>query len=389
MFLLERLIGVGTYALILVLACVSLVGKSNKIIRRILFIYTVVLSIMAFFYVPYETADLHRINEYIEAYKKYSASQMWNLVAKSKFRLADLLYWAIGKTSIPRLLPAIVTFVCYTCIFYIVRKTAEKNQISGKNVAIALFFYMSLGTYIFAISGIRSMLGISLLCFCFFRESVEKKFNILHIPLYIIAALIHPFVAVLAAGRFFAAVFDTQTTSGRKLLYLVLLGTGTAFTFRNYSDFIDSIVEKANSYLTGDLYSYVWDYIIAIITCLVIFSIILGAKKIEKQSSLKFNVFRTYLSAGLLTAVCLCYEFSIFHRTAVYVLPIIGMPLLLTILQRKDDLRREVVNRSNRLIPNGALTYHSMIVILSVVLLLLSCSRGSLCSFKFFVLSNT
>jgi len=74
MFLFERLIGVGIYSLVLVIVCFSLVGKGIKTIKRRLFFYSIILSIMAYNFVPYETADLYRIYEYVDAFQKYSFS---------------------------------------------------------------------------------------------------------------------------------------------------------------------------------------------------------------------------------------------------------------------------------------------------------------------------
>ena len=183
MFLIERLVGVATYSIALVLICLSLVNATDKQIKRRLSLYVIILSVMAFLYVPYETADLYRIYQFVDAFQKYTFIELWEKqVMNSELRYASILYWAIGKIGVPQLLPALTTFVCYSCIFYIIYKTSEKNQISGRNVAITLFFYMALGSYIFVISGIRCMLGISLLAFCFYRENVENKFNILHIP---------------------------------------------------------------------------------------------------------------------------------------------------------------------------------------------------------------
>lgn len=388
MFLIERLVGVGTYSLTLILICLSLVNATGKQIKRRLNLYIIILSIMAFLYVPYETADLYRIYRFVNDFPTYSFSQLWEeKVLNSEVRYASILYWAIGKTGIPQLLPALTTFVCYSCIFYIIYKTSEKNQISGKNVAITLLFYMSLGSYVFVISGIRCMLGISLLSFCFYRENVENKFNILHIPLYIIATLIHAFAAVLIMARFVIPIFDTKTTAVRKLMYFIFLAVGAFIVANNFSDYIGEIIEKADSFLSGNIYSYIWDYIIGFIVVFVLVSIILRCKKIEEYSFLKLNVFRWYITAVLFVALCLCFEFSIFHRTVVYLLPIISLPMLMTILQTSANQQIEdntpTLGKSIYVKP---ITFNSMIVVLSLLLLLLSCSRGSLSALKFFEL---
>ena len=388
MLLLERLFGVGLYSLLLVFVCIALVGRSSKNIKRILFVYSILLSVMAYFYVPYETADLYRIYGYIESFQKYSFDAFIDLqMANSQLGLSNILYWLISRTGIPQLLPAIVSFICYNCIFYIIHKTSEKNDISGKNVAITLFFYMSLGTYIFVISGIRSMLGICLLAFCFFRESAQKKFNILHIPLYAIAVFIHLFSALLVAVRFVIPIFDTKTTVLRKIIYIIFLGAGSAFVFSYLRSLVSDIVDKAESYLSGNLYSYVWDYIIAILTCFVLLSIIIKRKKAELSSSLKLNVSRTFIIICFIAALCFCYEFSIFHRTTVYLLPIISIPMLMTLLQNTDNNTENQNARAPR--PSLAempATYNLAIIAVSTLILLISCARGSLCSLKFFVL---
>lgn len=386
MFLFERLIGVGIYSLILVGICFSLIGKNDRSIKKILFIYSVILSVLAFFYVPYETADLYRINEYIEAFKKYSFDELLRKqVTNPEIGLASILYWAIGKTGIPQLLPVITSFVCYSCIFYIIKKTARNNQISGKNVAMTLLYYMSIGNYMFVVTGIRCMLGISLLSFCFYRESVEKKFNILHIPLYIIAAFIHSFSAVLIAARFLVSIFDTKTTPIRKIIYFVFLGAGIVLVFRNFGGYISEIMEKADSYLNGDLYSYVWEYIIAILTCVVIIYVFSKHKNINHESNVKLNVWLLYEVALFAIALCVCWEFTIFHRLTTYIMPIIALPLLMTALQSNDNMRKKINNRA-RTVGEIPLNLNSVVVIISVLMLLVACSRGSLSSLKFFVL---
>ena len=384
MFWFERLIGVASYSLALALICISLVGKSGKKVRIILFFYSVILSIFAYNYVPYETADLYRIYQSVDNLKTHSFSFIIERIEDSELSLYNILYWAVGQTGIPQILPTVVTFVCYSCIFYIICKTAEKNRISGKNVALALFFYMSIGTYMFVISGIRCMLGVSLLSFCFYRESVEKKFNILHIILYFTAAFIHAFVAVLVVIRFIVAIFDTKTTILKKLIYFVFLCVGTVLVLRNFSDYIDEIMRKANGYLSNDVYSYIWEYIIAILTCVIIVIAFSKYKCIKRESHLKLNVWFIYEMVLFATAVCFCYEFTIFHRLTTYIMPIISLPFLMTTLQLNDNIHTG--NNNQQLHSNEfSMNLNSCVVVISVLLLLVTCSRGTLSSLKFFV----
>lgn len=382
MFVFERLVSVAVFSFILVVICFSLIGKSSKQIKNILIVYTLILTVFAYFYIPYETADLYRINELVDSFSKLSFSKF---IAKQKALgdrgIANVLYWLIGKTGVPQLLPAIVTFVCYSCIFYIISKTAEKNEISGKNVAITLFFYMSIGNYMFVIAGIRCMLGISLLAFCFFRENAEGKFNLLHLPLYFISAFIHPFAAVLIAARFIVSIFDTKSTTVKKRIYFFILGVGIILATYFLDGYLDEIVKKAKSYLRGDGYSYLWEYVLAILACFVMLSALLKGKDIIAKSKLKLNVWILYEIALFIVALFVCYEFTTFHRLTTYIMPIIALPLLMTVLQSIDDKKKLGQTSSSGMI----IDFGSCIMLVSILLLFIACFRGSLCSFKFFI----
>ncbi len=382
MYVFERLVGVAVFSFVLVVICLSLIGKSSRQIKKILIVYTLILTVFAYFYIPYETADLYRINELVDSFSKLSFSKF---IAKQKALgdrgIANVLYWLIGKTGVPQLLPAIVTFVCYSCIFYIISKTAEKNQISGKNVAITLFFYMSIGNYMFVIAGIRCMLGISLLAFCFFRENVEGKFNLLHLPLYFISAFVHPFAAVLIAARFIVSIFDTKSTTVKKRIYFFILGVGIILATYFLDGYLDEIVKKAKSYLRGDGYSYLWEYVLAILACFVMLSALLKGKDIIAKSKLKLNVWILYEIALFIVALFVCYEFTTFHRLTTYIMPIIALPLLMTVLQSIDDKKKLGQTSSSGMI----IDFGSCIMLVSILLLFIACFRGSLCSFKFFI----
>ena len=386
MFILERLIGVGIYALLLLLVCLSLVGKSHKKIKRILFLYTVTLSILAFFYVPYETADLYRIYEYIDSFSKLSFSELCDTHLKNpNIGLIGVVYWGLGKLGIPQLLPVFVTFISFRCIFYIVNACAQENKITGKNVALTVAFYMSLGTYMFTVGGSRCFLGIALFSFCFYRENVEAKFNLLHVPLYVIAAMLHTFSAVLIALRFLVSVLDFRTTALRKILYLLLLGGGTIVVVRYFGEYLAQIEEKAQGYLEGNIYSYIWGYVIDIFAVFGILLILLECRKLPKIAIQKCKGWMLYLTFCLIVAVAFCYEYSIFTRTILHISPIICLPLLMVTLQVSDDKKRMNISPILSFL-DIRFTYKTVICTLSLLLLLLSCARGDICSLKFFVL---
>lgn len=385
MFLFERIIGIGTYSFTLIVFCFLMSRqKDYKKMKILSGVYTFALAAMAFAYVPYETADLYRVYGYIEAFEKYNFTDLWNThVLNSQIGLANIIYWLVGQIGIPQLLPFFTTIICYSCIFYIALRSAEKNGISGGNLAIALFFYMSTGNFMFVVSGIRCMLGISLFAFCFFRENVEKKFNILHIPLYIISAFIHYLAAVLILMRFVIPIFDLKTTPVKRLFYWFVSGAGTLISLIVFSDYIENIMEKADSYLTGDMYSYVWEYVIGIIAAVVFVYLFARKNRVMAGTNIKLNVWLIYDVILLVVAVVFCYEFTIFHRLTTYIMPIISLPLMMTALENKSQAN--ALTRHAQHVSDVRIGMKQVILILSTMLLALACVRGTLSSLKFFI----
>ena len=369
MFLIERLVGVGTYSAILLFACMLISElKSNKSVRIVLFAYTIFLSIIGFFFVPNSGADLYRIYGFLDSFSRYDFKAFLERYQDSSAPASYIYFWLISKTGENRLLPAINTFICYSCIFYIFRKTMEKYNISKQNLAIALFFYMSIGSYIYVISGIRTMLAVSLIAFCFFRETVEKKFKIYHVLLYIIAAFMHNLAVVVIVIRFVIPLFIKSRSFSKKIIYIIFLGAISVFAMLNMRELFDAVLNKAEGYIYGEMYSYFWDYVIGAIV--VIVSIFIFAKvKSKKYGKGELSQIKIFSIVCVALSLVFCFEFSTFHRLATYVNGITVTPLVMMCLEKK-----ETKNMKN------------IILFASFVLLLLSCSRGSLCSLKFFVL---
>lgn len=368
MFLFERLVGVGTYSAILVLVCYFIsYFKSNKALKIILFIYTIALAIMGFFFVPNSGADLYRIYGFLDSFKAYEFRAFLERYQDVNAPVSYIYFWLISKTGEYRLLPAVNTLICYSCIFYIFRKTAEKYNISNQNVAIALFFYMSIGSYIYVISGIRTMLAISLVAFCFFRETVEKKFRIYHIILYILAAYIHNLAVVVILIRLIIPLFGKSISGIKRIAYMIFFAAISVFAALNMRELLDAVIAKAESYIYGNKYSYFWDYLIGAIV--VVVSLIVLVKVISKQYGDKgLSQIKLFSTVCVVLSLIFFFEFSTFHRLATYVNAITLTPLVMIYLEKKENKNAQ-----------------QLIMFASIVLLFISCSRGSLCSLKFFV----
>ncbi len=367
----ERLVSLAIYCLILVI--VFWIIESTKIShRRILFCYAICLSIMGYAFMPTENLDLYRINKIMLEYAEYDFKGLYENVLKGSYIIcADLLYWVIGKTGRLALLPAITAFISYSCIFYTINRTAEMYKIDRRNVAIAILFLMAVGTYIFVISGIRTMLGISLLVFCFFRETIEKKFNIFHIMFYMVAVLLHQFVAVLFFLRILLGVLNHRNNF-LKIITLIAMGV-ILYVGRDFLDgWFANIQDKGTTYISGKVtFSQPWGYVIGAICGLISIISIIKFDKVGSQIKKRFFAYKCFLLTCLFVAIVFSFEYTIFHRLITYVVPIIALAFLMIYLQNQRD--RNVFIEKN------------IMLIASFGLLFISCWQGALGALQFFI----
>lgn len=372
MFLTERIVGIGIYAFFLMLTCVLIVRKNSNV-SIILKIYAVVLSLMGFFYVPYVTADLYRIYNILEFFSTLSFSEFYEtrFLLKSD-RISLLFYWLISQTGFFQLLPAITAYVCYSCIFYTVTQTAKRYMIEKKYVAMTVFFLMSTSTYMFVISGIRCMLAICLISFCFFRETTEKKQSLFHLVLYALAALMHNFAVIIVGLRLVLPLFDKTKKSRLKILYVFFLLFAAFFLLIFEPDLLREVLEKAETYLEGNMYTYIWEYIVAFLVVFLCVLLLYYHSKLSQEDRDDLNQNKLFMLICVLLALCFCFEFTIFHRFTTYLLPILSIPMLMKVF---SQMRKK----------KDAVCYNGFFVG-TLIVFLISCVRGTLCSLKFFVL---
>ena len=273
MFLIERLFALAIYVLILFIVY-FFISQRNSNYKRIFFIYTLLLAVMGFFYVPYKTADLYRIYDILKIFSKYDwNSFIYQRLDGNILKVDSIYYWLIAQTGEFRLLPAVNVIFCYSCIFYIISHTADKYKISRKNIALTTLFFMSCGIYMSIISGIRCMLGVSLMCFCFFRESIEKKFKWWHIPIYLFAVLVHHFVFILMVGRLLVPIFSRRISILKKIGYTIFLAMLGLLAINIFQSYMGEVFDKAEGYIGKSPYTYAWGYLICVIASGILFSI--------------------------------------------------------------------------------------------------------------------
>ena len=366
-----RMFGVSLYVLVLAFFCI-IVGKiSNKKLKTVLMVYAIILSIMGFFFVPSMDNDLYRTFEIMEYYSNMPFETIIrDYVSMSNAPFALFYYWIIGQFGVNSLLPFITALIFYINIFYIFSDYANKQNISGRALSLGLLIIMCNSSFIEVISGIRTMLSFSIVLRCIYNEVYNNKFIIRDVFWYVIASLIHPASLVLVIFRLIFTFFQRSKSKNRKWV-LVVLSIALFTLLINYGGrFIEAMADKANVYIYGDMYSYIWGFII---TFLILVALVIIQNKSasfnnandEERISLKNN--RTFSRIIEATMIAFIFEYSIFSRYGNFNL-LLNIPIILyysDLLFKKGD--------------RG----HKVMYLYFLGVLFLTCVRGDLSALKF------
>ena len=381
MYLFERVIGVSFYSIVLIIVCVLLYKYSNR--RVFLRVYWLILVVMAYFYIPHAGADLTRNIETMKAYARLDWAGIIYRLKDTITPIQILYYHLIGKLNNEHLLPAISAAITIGFYFSIIIRSQSKFNCSNKDVAIILFCFMARGLYLQTISNIRTLMSLAIVAFCIFEEFIceVKLYKLL--PLYIAASFMHTLSLVLLLYRL-AYIFVQRAKTKSQLLYrgffAVLLFVGGYFGGRRY---LEGLFAKTTVYYiaaqNGEGYTYLWEGLLSFIALVSMITIIArltritrfnnGLTDIEgKKASELCKYVLPLIGASIIT---IPVEFNFFQRVS-WLISILQIPIgLLMLKEYAHDKRKRRIKQH--------------IVLMAMISLLIACTRGDLCSLKFFI----
>lgn len=370
MYLLERIIGITTYMVIMLIVVYLVYRLPKEKLKKVLIIYNILLFIMAYFYIPATSADLYRLTNTMKYYASFGISDLPQLLLNSKAPVYVLYSYIIGKIGIDNLLPAITSLIFYSNIFIIFYKSSKKLNLSNKSTAMSLLLFMEMGKFLEVISGIRTMLAFSFIALCCYNEFIEKKSVIKDILFYLIASLIHPAAMVLALIRMIFLLFQKEGKILKRLFNFILLIIISGFMIKYGKEYLDLIFQKADTYLNGDVYSYVWEYAISWI-CILFSTYSLLFRKKDLVSNMDLNNLRKFNLFINVIILLFSFEYSIFSRYQAFsnmiFIPIIGVIL------NNVFLEKSIRNRK----------YMFIVIMVSTLLFFIVGLRGNLSGYKY------
>lgn len=373
MYFVERLIGVITYVLLLIVFCLYIKNKQvkGKKLNRTLKIYKWLLCIMAFFYIPALTADLSRLTVEMHLFSAMSFSSILSKATSSTDPMRILYMYFIGKIGIDGLLPATSCFIFFSCVFKIIVDSSERFAADSKSTAFSLFLFMMLGKFLEVISGIRCLMALSIVCYCIYQELIAEKKFLFHVPLYIFAVLMHQTAFALVIIRVVFLLFQKSKNGFKKVINYTIMFVLLILLLRT-SIFSNGVMVTFQAYVSKAGYFYIWEYLVNLFSFFIYLITMIKFKKVICDNVHLKNLFRFISFLSVIIAIFF-FEYSIFTRYMA-VLATLMIPIFNYVISKMNQEKGAYRN------------YCFVLYIYMFFTFLMVCTRGNLCGFKFFIL---
>ncbi len=309
MFIIERLISLSCFVgcLFFTLFLLSNVSKRSCII--VLTGYLLTLTLFAYFFKP-NVLDLSRLQDMcLRGWCYYSWDTLYHFLETSPVPMWHLFSWTIFNfTHDLNYIQAITCFWCFGNVFYVINDLIMRYNLKGLQRALLLFSIMAIGTfYMQTISDIRNMLSFSICFFCIYREMIQGKSIVMHIPLYICAASFHQAGSVLVGGRMMALV-PSQKTFIRKILFGVTVLCITVYLALKQNVFLDFAQNKFYAYTSDPSAFRSWKgMFVGLVELFQIFYVLLRYRIYTNLKQRDLWLFTMFLSLSCLVFVFFSY----------------------------------------------------------------------------------
>lgn len=215
-------------AILLLYSSLLLLIGGNMIVKR-KFPYAVIcvviiasLCILTYFYHPSASADLSRLNVWIQEIQNHSVSK--DTIEKAQLDvlwLEKLYFQFIALFRFYNAFPIISIAIELTVIFYVYKRMGMDLRLNTRFLMMALLFFLFTWDYLNAASGIRFLLACSMLTAVLYFDLIKKKNTFLCYTLYIALCFFHVIAILVIILR--TVSFFCRTGRGRYLIYSGLL----------------------------------------------------------------------------------------------------------------------------------------------------------------------
>ena len=364
MFLTARLFGIATYVFVMVIFLLLIKYTKQSQTKYIVLFYLISLCAIAYFFVPHITTDLFRHNLAAKKLAELDWHEFWYIVTNSVSGIFTLFYFRYFSNY----LATMTCFVIYGVIFYILYKSVKQNNSTKGVLLIVLFWIMTNDFYLTSISNIRSYIAVVFVSLCIYREIFQHKFGPINIFLYLCAIEAHSMGIVLVTFRFFAyLLMRGQLTFWKIVLFPVIIAI-VILEANFYLPLLDSSVDRFEGYYEHVEYNYIWERVIFTIQTIVQVYILIKSYTYKIFNENKFVYYKSVVTMAVVVLI-ICNLNVVFMQRWIIFSAVLEIPILIRLLQKEYELNKK--NMRNFMITTSLITFAFV------------CSRGNLCSLKF------
>lgn len=330
-FVIERVLGIYIYCGV-IFSFFFLIRQSRgyKQLRNLLCIYTVVLTTLAFLYIPSKGSDVSRLILTGNGLANKPWGEFLEWVTETSTPLAFMYMRFLQSLHITGAMSGITALITVSLIFSSVYTVAKKLNISNWSVSYYILFLMCGGTFFGAISGVRFTLATVIMANGLIALWYGKR-NYLRLAVsMVVPCLIHTgMVPVVAFGVL--ALFLRRNLLSNLWAKIVLLLIGI-FSINKMNFFLNAALDKYDVYAgTGATFG----------TSMYVFSIVsyfiyLGLMALAKKNGFLANLHESNKWLLIVLSVFEIFvirDFVVFARYQ-YLYPLLLMPYLMCFAEK-------------------------------------------------------
>lgn len=185
---------------ILFIALVFFIIPQNKLCIPLLFLVTI-FSAIPFYLLPPIDWDLYRHYQEIDTFRIYGLSMAMEGVVDKPLFIKNLIFYLVSLSEHNALLPFISIFINYFVPFFISIKLSERYHIKSKYLIIVMIVQFFSIPFLSVISGVRSILSITIFVFFLYRELLDNKSRWTSWIIYFLLIYIHPIILLFVLLR--------------------------------------------------------------------------------------------------------------------------------------------------------------------------------------------
>ena len=277
-YVVERILSIYIYCGVIFLFFL-LIRQSRGLnqLRSLLCVYTVILTILAFLYIPSKGADVYRLMLIGTSLSETSWPEMLKWSFDQSTPIAFVYMSFVQSLNITGALSGITALIVISLIFSSVYTVTKKLNISNRSVAYYILFLMSTGTFFGAISGIRFALASAIMVNGMISAWYGKRNYFCIVISFIVPCLIHTGLIPIAAFWLLTLFLGKELYSRFGIKIFILLCV--VMTFGVFSFYITAAFDKYDSYSGGGALFGIPMYIMSIISFFIYLGFFYSAKR--------------------------------------------------------------------------------------------------------------